>query len=73
MMKYKLCWVTEDTPDEEWLPGAQIHHDFYCNNKTELFKQYRQALTEHGYNFDVYVWRWNQYCLTNIYLKGYNE
>ena len=67
-LRYCLKWITEDEPDEEWLPGEQIPHEFYCNNKTELFKRYQQALTEQGYDFEVYVWNWNQYYLTNMKL-----
>lgn len=67
--KYKLCWVTEDVADEEWLSGEQISHTYYCNNKTELMKRYRQAAAGEAYNFEVYVWNWNQYCLTNMKLE----
>lgn len=68
--RFCLKWVTEDEPEEEWLPGEQHTHEFYCNNKFELFKRYRQAVTEQGYDFDVYVWNWNQYCLTNMRLEN---
>lgn len=64
--KYRLDWVTEDEGDEEWLPGEQHSHSYFCNNKTELFKRYQQAVTEQGYDFEVYVWNWNQYVLSNI-------
>ena len=64
--KYRLDWVTEDEPDEEWLSGEQTPHSYYCNNKTDLFKRHEQAVTEQGYNFEVYVWNWNQYMLSNI-------
>ena len=64
--KYRLDWVTEDEGDEEWLPGEQSSHSYFCNNKTELLKRYQQAVTEQGFNFEVYVWNWNQYVLSNI-------
>lgn len=67
--KYKLTWVTEDEPDEEWLWGEQHIHEAFFNNKTELFQRIEQAKTEQGYDFDVYIWDWNQYVLTNIPVK----
>ena len=63
---YKLNWVTEDEADEEWLPGEQIPHFCYCNNKAELERRHQQAVTESGYNFSVDVWCWNQYIASNI-------
>lgn len=66
-LRYCLKWITEDEPDK-WLPGEQIPHEFYCSNKTELLKRYQQALTEQGYDFEVYVWNLNQYYLTNMKL-----
>lgn len=66
---YCLTWLTEDEADEDWMSEAQTPHKFYCNNKIELLKRYRQALTEQGYDFEVYAWIRNQYCLTNIKLE----
>lgn len=70
MTKYKLCWTIED---KEWSPGEQHSYSYYCNSKIDLMECYQQALTEKGYNFKVYVRRWNQFCLTNIKLKGHKE
>jgi len=66
LFRYRIDWLTEDEADEEWLPGEQHKHSKYCNNKTELHRIHQQALTEGGFCFDVYVWNYNQYMLTNI-------
>lgn len=63
---YRLNWMTEEEPDEEWLPGEQISRFCYCNNKTELANRHQQAVTEGGYNFSVDVWCWNQYMASNV-------
>ena len=69
MTKYKLTWITEDDPDEDWLSGEQHSHSYYCNNKTALFKRYLQAKVEQGYDFEIYVRNENRYCLTDIKLE----
>ena len=39
--------------------------NYFANNKTEIKRRYLQAKTEQGYDFELYVWNWNQYVLTN--------
>jgi hypothetical protein len=63
--RFLLTWLTEDESDEEWLPGEQHQHQYFANNKTEIKRRYLQAKTEQGYDFELYVWNWNQYALTN--------
>ena len=36
----------------------------YLNTQMTMIK------TEQGYDFEVYVWNWNQYILTNINIEG---
>ena len=64
--RFLLTWITEDESDEEWLPGEQHQHKYFANNKTEVKQKYLQAKTEQGYDFEVYVWNYNQYMLTNM-------
>lgn len=66
IQRYKIEWITEDEPDEEWLDGEWIKHIAYANNHTEIRRIIQQAKTEQGFNLDIYVWNWNQYMLTNI-------